>query len=677
MKKQMLIIVLMMMYVMLIAQTDDWLWARRAGGTDQDMGLGIAVDNSGNSYVTGWFSGTGNFGESTLISSGGNDVFVAKIDKYGNWLWVKQAGGTSGDCGYKIAIDLNGNCYVTGLFTGTATFGSTLLTSSGTGDIFVAKLDSNGTWLWAKKAGGQSMENTDLGLAISVDAMGCSYVTGYFYGTANFGNISLTSIADADIFVTKLDTDGNWLWALSAGGTGFDIGSAISTDINGNNYFSGYFSGTSSFGSTFLTSNGFRDMYVAKLDSNGNWLWVKRAGGSGNTLGHGISFDTYGNCYVTGSFQDTANFGSDTLVSWGSSDIFIVKLDSSGNWLWTKQAGSIEGESGSSIVIDTFGNCFLTGNFQGTASFGSSVITSHGSDDAFIAKLDSSGNWLWVKQAGGIDYDYGICIATDNKGNGYVIGSFQTIANFDGDSLTSSGDYDVFIAKLGYPYPRITTNPNSRLDFGTVYLGSSSLQEEVWIINTGSEDLVVESILTNMTDSCFTILSHDLPFSISQGDSIAINIVFNPQVVGNVTDSLYIHNNSPNKPIYTVQLKGRGEYVPPKPPDNLNIHIDGHNCLLNWDAVTQTIWDTPFEPDYYLVYYNGSENPEGQFYYHGATPNLNYTHYLVGLHSEHMFYRIKAYKYFGNGRTDITSQGLQPGMSEAEVLEILSRSDYR
>ncbi|MFA7028830.1 MAG: SBBP repeat-containing protein, partial [Candidatus Cloacimonadaceae bacterium] len=241
MKKTLLFVLLLLCTTFIFAQIDVWQWAKQAGGTDYDFGQDIAIDSSGNSYITGYFPGNASFGTTELTSSGGIDIFVAKLDSDGNWLWAQKAGGTSDDGGYSIAIDSSGNSYVTGYFHSTASFGNITLTSSGSYDIFVAKLDSNGNWLWAKKAGGTS---DDYGYSITIDFSGNSYVTGYFYSTASFGTTTLTSSGDCDIFVAKMDSSGNWLWAKKAGGTYSDEGWGIAIDSSGNSYVTGYFEGT-------------------------------------------------------------------------------------------------------------------------------------------------------------------------------------------------------------------------------------------------------------------------------------------------------------------------------------------------------------------------------------------------------------------------------------------------
>ena len=285
------------------------LWYRQFGGSEHDYGTSISVDNVGNVYVTGQFQGTADFGSFNLISTGGMDIFIAKIDSDGNWLWVKHTGSNSDDYGRSISVDNVGNVYVTGSFAGTASFGITTLSSSGSNDIFIAKMDSEGNWLWAEGAGGSS---TDVGYSISVDNDGDVYVTGYFEGTADFGNISLSTEGAQDIFVAKIDSSGNWVWAERAGGQTNDYSQSISVTNNGV-YITGNFSTLADFGPYTLSSNDIgtnqRDIFIAKLDKNGNWRWAERAGGASGDSGTSITVDNDGDVYVTGYFEGTADFG--------------------------------------------------------------------------------------------------------------------------------------------------------------------------------------------------------------------------------------------------------------------------------------------------------------------------------------------------------------------------------
>jgi hypothetical protein len=433
------------------ARGPHWLWARGAGGTGNDEGFSIAIDSQGNQYVTGTFESTVSFGSHILTSNGNYDIFVAKLDPDGNWLWVVQAGGTGPDWGGGVAVDGAGNAYVTGSYRGTVSFGSYTLTAYvNYNDMFVAKLNTNGTWLWAVSAGGGFY---DQGNKIAVDGWGNAYMAVQSDSeTITFGSCTLTRFGPGtDIYVAKLDPYGNWLWAVQAGGTADDIGNDIAVDGEGNPWVTGKFRGTATFGSQTLTVSGHNDVFVAKLNTNGNWLWAVQAGGTADDIGHGIALDGSGNAWVTGIFCLAASFGSHTLTTNSGGDIFVAKLDPSGNWLWAAQAGGTVGDRGYGIALDGSGNAYVTGYFNRTASFGSHSLSVSGYDsDIFVAKLDPSGNWLWAVRAGGTKPDEGYCIALDGSGIAYVTGYYrETGATFGSHSLPPNGSRNIFVAKLG------------------------------------------------------------------------------------------------------------------------------------------------------------------------------------------------------------------------------------
>jgi hypothetical protein len=425
--------------------TPDWLWAKSAGGTDYDFGEGICCDPAGNTYITGYFKGAVQFGATMLDSGSYSDIYVAKLDPAGNWLWAKRAGGPHNDEGEDISIDSSGNIYITGWFQASADFGPFPLNATG-GDVCVAKLDPAGNWLWASRAGG---EQTDHGYSIVATGGGHCYVAGDFYESALFGATTLTCGFMNDMFVGELDELGNWLWVRQAGGPNTEVCWNLATDSAENCYMTGYFSPETNFGSIYLTTNGPYDGYVAKLDSEGNWLWVVQAGGQNIDECYGVSTDSSGNCYVSGYFSATAAFGTTDLTSYGGWDVFLGKLDPAGNWLWVRQAGGTDYDHAYDVSSDAAGNCYVTGAITGTVSFGTNALPWGGSsEDLFIAKADPDGNWLWAKRAAGSSTDNGLAVCFDTAGNSFVSGVFYETSDFDDTTLTSNGYTDILVAKL-------------------------------------------------------------------------------------------------------------------------------------------------------------------------------------------------------------------------------------
>jgi uncharacterized protein YjiK len=356
-----------------------------AGSTSNDLANGIALDASGNVYITGYFYGTATFGAISKTSAGNADIFVAKYSSSGTLQWVQSAGGTSNDAATGIAVDASGNVYITGYFFVTATFGATSKTSAGGSDIFVAKYSSSGTLQWVQSAGGTSSDDAN---GIAIDASGNVYITGYFYGTATFGATSKTSAGNADIFVAKYDPVGTaWSWVESAGGTSTDAATGIAVDASGNVYITGYFYSTATFGVSSKTSAGSADIFIAKYSNSGTLLWVQSVGGTSIDVAFGIALDASGNVYITGYFYVTATFGATSKTSVGSADIFLAKYSNTGTLQWVQSAGGTDYDYANGIAIDASGNVYIAGNFFGTATFGAISKTSAGGSDIFVARV--------------------------------------------------------------------------------------------------------------------------------------------------------------------------------------------------------------------------------------------------------------------------------------------------
>jgi hypothetical protein len=423
----------------------NWVWALQGGGMGFDHARSVATDGSDNIFVLGDFNLTATFGDDTLISAGSEDVYVAKYNSEGNLIWIEQIGGTEFDRGNGIATDNSNNCVVTGRFNGTIIIGDTSLISNGYNDIFVAKYDSEGNFLWVEQAGGTGF---DRGNRIKTDDLGNIVVTGRFETTAFFGDTSLSSFGTEDIFVAKYDAAGSLLWVNQAGGTAVDRGQGIATDASGNTIVTGRFGDIASFGDTMLTSLGSIDIFVAKYDIDGNLLWVQQAGGDGWDRGLSIETDNLGNIVVTGEFEFTATFGDTSLICKGYRDIFVAKYDSDGNFLWAEQAGGTGWDCGFGAEIFSFGNSVATGVFEETAFFGDTSLTSAGWGDIFVIEYDNDGNLLWVNQAGGGGHNLGESIAIDGDDNIVVSGEFADTVTFGETTLVSAGGKDMYVAKL-------------------------------------------------------------------------------------------------------------------------------------------------------------------------------------------------------------------------------------
>lgn len=468
-------------------------WARQWGSPGWDQATALALDENGNVYSAGIFPGTADFdpgpGISNLTPMGNQDIFISKFDGAGNFIWVKQLGGPGWEECHDIDIDRDGNIYLTGFFLGGADWDPSAaiypLTSSSGGDAFICKLDSSGNFVWARQTGGSQAVTS---YSIAVDDSGNVFTTGFFDGTTDFnpgaGTFYLTVSGYSDIFVSKLDASGNFVWAKQMNGTDGEAGYSIDVDVSGNVYTTGTFWGTVDFdpgiGTFYLNSPGEQDIYISKLDASGNFLWAKQMGGD---VGYSIVTDQTGHVYASGYF--------------GWDDISIFKLDSSGNITWAKQTDAVMVYS---IAIDSALNVYFTGQFFGTGDFdpgaGTFTMTSQGSTDSYISKLDSSGNFVWAVQLGGTDEVHSRALAVDNNGSVYTTGYFNGTADFDPATatfnMTSSGSYDLFLHKLN---PEITSvSENNFTDAFHIYPNPTAGN---LVIEFGQEQLRLDLVLRN------------------------------------------------------------------------------------------------------------------------------------------------------------------------------------
>jgi hypothetical protein len=537
---------------------DPLVYSTYIGGSGYDYGESIAVDVSGNAYVTGYTKSTNydvTAGAFQTTPGGGSyyDVFVTKLNASGSGLvYSTYIGGSKDDYGYGIAVDGSGNAYVTGWTKSTnydVTAGAFQTTGGGSYyDVFVTKLNASGSSLvYSTYIGGSSDDEVR---GIAVDGSGNAYVTGETYSTdygvtpgafqTTYGGGTL------DVFVTKLNASGSGLvYSTYIGGSNGDMGYDIAVDGSGNAYVTGETWSTNydvTPGAFQTTYGGGSDVFVTKLNASGSGLvYSTYIGGSNNDYGRAIAVDGSGNAYVTGytsssDYDVTAGAFQTTKVG-GYADVFVTKLNASGSGLvYSTYIGGSSDDYGSGIAVDGSGNAYVTGytsssDYDVTAGAFQTTQTG-GSDEIFVTKLNASGSSLvYSTYIGGSSYDLGLAIAVDGSGNAYVTG-YTNSSNYDvtpGAFQTTHGGGldDVFVTKLDM-------------------LGTTALE------NYANEELPLFSIYPNPSYGTFTLQTE-------QGGVFEIldltGRILNTYTIKNHTET--IHTNLPTG-TYFIREKASG-----------------------------------------------------------------------------------------------------------------------
>jgi hypothetical protein len=425
-------------------------WARQFGDASNQVVSAVAVDAAGNVIVTGYFFGSVDFGGGALMSTGGSDVFVAKLDAVsGGHIWSKRFGDAASQAGMSLAVDAAGDVIVIGNFSGAIDFGGGALTSNGGSDVFAAKLDSaSGLPIWSKRFGGAGDQ---FATGVVVDPTGSLVLTGYFSGKVDFGGGPLLSTGVSDAYIAKLDTNGGYLWAKHFGGpAAFTDGRSVAVDTTGDILVTGGFSNVVDFGGGSLMSTGTSDAYLAKLDTNGGYLWCQHFGSPGTTTDSwGLAADGLGNALLAGDFSGTLNFGDGALISKSTQEAYAAKVGVAG---WSERFGAgvpSNVSTSNSLVIDAQGNVLVAGTFTGAVDFGAGQLMSAGSTDVFLAKRGSGGDPVWSRRFGDSADQRATGVAVDAANNVVLVGSFSGSMVFDSTLLVSAGGSDVFVAKLG------------------------------------------------------------------------------------------------------------------------------------------------------------------------------------------------------------------------------------
>jgi hypothetical protein len=519
MKKLILITISLLLGGAIYSQ--NYQWVSKMGGSSDDGGYDLAVDAAGNTYLVGIFSGTADFdpgnGVSNLTSAGGQDIYVVKLNSNGAFQWVKQMGGTSNEKGRNIELDNSGNIYIAGVYNGDGDYdpgtGVTTLVHSGSDtyeDVFVAKLNSSGDLLWAIGIGGTER---DYVYGMDCDPSGNVYFTGYFSGTMDFdpgtgsATYSVFGGSGYDSYVCQLNSAGDFVWVKIFGGSAFQSGKNIEIDADGNIYSTGTFGNTVDFdpgpGVTNISTSNLQDIYISKLNASGDFVWVRTINGTSNGNPMAIVTDETGSVYTAGAFQGTFDFdpgsGTHNLTCSTVSNAYVSKLDMNGNFLWAQQQVSENTGSNYQPWIDSQGNLYVIGVYSGITDVdggtGVSNMSAVGATDIFLLKLNANGSFITAKSIGGGSYDNSFALGLDAAENIYIGGNFMNTCDFDPGTAvvnqSASGASDLFVLKLGSTLSisengledSIVAYPNPTTESVVIALEKSYEQVEVRVID--------------------------------------------------------------------------------------------------------------------------------------------------------------------------------------------------
>ncbi len=424
-------------------------WVKAFGSTGMDAGRATAVDGSGNVVVVGVFQGSVDFGGGTLTSAGGSDIYMAKYSAAGAHLWSKRLGGTGEELVRAVALDASGNVFIAGNFSGQTDLGGGPLSSAGMGDMFIAKYSPTSTYQWAKRFGDWSEDAAEsLAIDRGGNVVVTGFFKGVVdFG----GGVLYSAYGGLDTFLAKFSATGVHLWSKNFYSDADDDGTSVAIDGSDNIVLTGKTVGTMNFGGGLLANKGASDFYVAKFLADGSLVWSKDFGGPGADKSIGVALDGSGNVFIVGYFAGSIDLGGGTLTTASSDDdVILAKFGPDGRYVWAKSFPGPGYEMPCGVAVDGGGNVAIVGYFHYTINLGGTLLTSAstGNSDAFIAKYSNAGSYLWSERVGGTSADAGNAIAVDATGHVITTGQFMGTADFGGQSLTSNGSADAFLLRL-------------------------------------------------------------------------------------------------------------------------------------------------------------------------------------------------------------------------------------
>jgi len=416
-------------------------WDATYGGATADSAFAVTMDETGNVFITGQFSGTVDFGGGERTALGFWDGFVLGLGPDGTYRWDRAFGGEfSSARGTSITVDGSGNVAVTGNFNNAVDFGGGPRTGAGGRQAFVLSLSPDGAFRWDRTFGAAGH---DEGRAIATDSSGNVWVTGQFEGSLDFGGGMRSAVRRVDAFLLGLGPDGAYVRDVTFGGNNIDVGLSIAVDAAGAVLVGGSFGQSVDFGGGTRRSAGREDGFVVSFSSDGSHQWDYAAGGPGDDAINGVGVAGSGNAIVAGSFSGTVDFGGGERTSVSAASGFVVSLGPDGTY---SADAILQGDSRPhALDLDASDHVYLTGLFRGTLGFGGGDRTSVGtSSDVFVVALGSDLGYRWDLTVGGPSEDVGYSIAVGDS-NLTVAGSFEDVVDFGAGDRTSAGVQDIFV----------------------------------------------------------------------------------------------------------------------------------------------------------------------------------------------------------------------------------------
>jgi hypothetical protein len=617
-----------------------YVWTKVIQATDGSVGNGVTVDDSGNIFFTGDFTGTADFdpgpGVDSRIASGGNenmnDIFLTKINADGSYAWTKTIGGPGDDGALSVALDSSGNIYIAGYFAGTVDFDPEGLgdnhSSTGSVDVFLTKINLDGSYGWTKTIPG-TIDPPFQAVNLALDSGNNIYIAGYFTSTGDFdpglGIDNRTPVGQGDIFLTRINSDGSYGWTKTFGGSSDDGEfSSVAIDSSDNVYVVSNFSGTADFdpdpfATDFYTSAGQGDISLTKINSDGSYGWTKIFSGPGDDgISTSVAVDTSDNVYVAGTFSNTVDFDPDTVTtdfhtSAGSDDIFITKINADESYGWTHTIGGAGTDGGFSVTTDSFDSIYVTGTVDWDI-----VLTKLIEEGSMISTLSISVPNV-VTEGDGVLVDQGIVGISRAHSTDLIV------------DLTSSDTTAVTL-----PATTTIAQGSTSANFDLTVIDDSVFEStQVALVTVSAAGWASASDVINVEDNEPYDLNLTIPLTASEDDDTVQGTVSIPGVLGS---DLVVTLSSGDTSEVTVPLSATINAGQTSTDFDLTIlddvEIDGTQSVIitasatAWASADDTIdiqdnedTDVDSLPDWWELKYFGDLNQDGSGDYDGDELN--------------------------------------------------------